>query len=264
MGYRNSLLRIDRLSKHFGGLQALTDVSFELPEGHILGLIGPNGAGKTTLFNVINGVYLPEAGRVFFQGKDITSLPSYKIAQLGLARTHQVVRPLNELSVRENVMVGACFGREGHTRAAAARVAEEVLARLGMADRALQLASSLNVAQKKRLELARALASRPYLLLLDEVLAGLNPAEITLMLDTIRRIRDEGVTILMIEHVMQAVMAISDRILVLDYGALIAEGTPQEVADNPRVIEAYLGDPKLAQKLLAADREEVNGTPSGA
>ena len=245
------ILQVDKVTKCFGGLQALTDITFDLPEGQVLGLIGPNGAGKTTLFNAINGVYPPESGRVIFRGKDITGLPPYEVARSGMARTHQVVRPLNELTVRENVMVGACFGRERHSLASAARLAVGVMERVGLTARADQLASSLNVAQKKRLELARALAAHPYLLLLDEVLAGLNPTEIEAILDTIRRIRDEGVTILMIEHVMQAVMSVSDRLIVLDYGMQIAEGTPQEVANNPKVIEAYLGDPKLAKRLLA-------------
>jgi branched-chain amino acid transport system ATP-binding protein len=245
------ILQVQGVSKRFGGLQALTNVSFEMTEGQILGLIGPNGAGKTTLFNVINGVYPPSQGQVIFRGEKITGLPSYEVARRGLARAHQVVRPLNDLTVRENVMVGACFGRERHSRAGAASLADRALAQVGLAERADRFAVSLNVAQKKRLELARALAARPYLLLLDEVLAGLNPSEIAQMMETIRQIRDQGFTILMIEHVMQAVMSVSDRIIVLDYGQLIAVGSPQEVAGNPKVIEAYLGDPEMTARLLA-------------
>jgi branched-chain amino acid transport system ATP-binding protein len=245
------ILQVQEVSKRFGGLQALLDVNFELPEGQIMGLIGPNGAGKTTLFNVINGVYSPTEGQVIFRGEKITGLPSYEVARRGLARAHQVVRPLNDLTVRENVMVGACFGRERHSRSSAASLADHALAQVGLIDRADQFALSLNVAQKKRLELARALAARPYLLLLDEVLAGLNPSEIAGMMETIRAIRDEGFTILMIEHIMQAVMSISDQIIVLDYGQLIAGGNPQEVANNPKVIEAYLGDPEMTARLLA-------------
>jgi branched-chain amino acid transport system ATP-binding protein len=245
------ILQVQDVSKRFGGLQALTHVTFDLPEGQILGLIGPNGAGKTTLFNVINGVYTPSAGRVIFRGEDITGKPSYEVSRRGLARAHQVVRPLTELTVRENVMVGACFGREGLSLGAASRKAEEALAQVGLADRADQPSGNLNVAQKKRLELARALAAKPYLLLLDEVLAGLNPSEIAGMMDTVRAIRDEGFTILMIEHVMQAVMSISDRIIVLDYGELIAAGSPEEVVNNPQVIEAYLGDPDMTARLMA-------------
>jgi branched-chain amino acid transport system ATP-binding protein len=244
------ILQVTGVSKRFGGLQALARVTFDLPDGQILGLIGPNGAGKTTLFNVINGVYAPDEGRVIFQGDDITGKKPYNLARRGLARTHQIVRPLNDLTVLENVMVGACFGREGKGLAEAAKIAGEVLAFVGLAGRSDQLAGSLNVAQKKRLEMARALASRPYLLLLDEVLAGLNPAEIGTMVETIREIRDQGVTIIMIEHVMRALMNVSDRILVLDYGQQIAEGTPDEIANNEQVIRAYLGDPHLAERLM--------------
>jgi branched-chain amino acid transport system ATP-binding protein len=247
------ILQVKDLSKHFGGLVAVKRVSFELPEGQILGLIGPNGAGKTTLFNVINGVYPATAGRCFFRGKDITGLKTYQMARLGLARTHQVVKPLNDISVRENAMVGACFGRHNRSLSEAARIADEVLQFVGLAGRADQLASSLNVAQKKRLEMARALSAEPYLLLLDEVLAGLNPSEIGAMVDTICQIRDQGITIIMIEHVMHAIMNVSDRILVLNFGELIAEGTPEEIANNQQVIEAYLGDPNLARRLMEQD-----------
>jgi branched-chain amino acid transport system ATP-binding protein len=244
------LLSVEGVTKRFGGLQALTKVTFDLPEGQILGLIGPNGAGKTTLFNAINGVYPPEEGRIRFRGKDVTAAKTYTMSRMGMARTHQIVQPLNELTVRENVMVGACFGRENQSLSHAHRISGEVLEFVGLASRADQLAGSLNVAQKKRLEMARALASRPYLLLLDEVLAGLNPSEIDSMVQTVLQIRGQGITIIMIEHVMKAVMNVSDRILVLDYGQQIAEGTPDEIANNPQVIEAYLGDPKLAQRLM--------------
>ncbi len=244
------ILQVQGVSKNFGGLQALSNVTFDLPEGQILGLIGPNGAGKTTLFNVINGVYTPSEGRVIFRGQDVTGKKTYHMAHAGMARTHQIVKPLNDLTVMENVMVGACFGREGHNLKNARQIAGEVLDFVGLDERADQLAGSLNVGQKKRLEMARALASHPYLLLLDEVLAGLNPSEIAHMVDIVRRIREQGITIIMIEHVMHAIMNVSDRILVLDYGQQIAEGSPEEISQNPRVIEAYLGDPKLAQRLM--------------
>jgi branched-chain amino acid transport system ATP-binding protein len=245
-----SILQVKNISKRFGGLQALSNVTFDLAENEILGLIGPNGAGKTTLFNVINGVYAPDQGSIVFRNQELGGWKPYDIARMGLARTHQIVRPLNELSVRENVMVGACFGRQDKNLREAAAQANQVLEFVGLEARADQLASSLNVAEKKRLEMARALASNPFLLLLDEVLAGLNPTEITPMIETIRAIRAENITIIMIEHVMHAVMNVSDRIIVLDYGLQIAEGTPDEISKNEKVIEAYLGDPKLADRLM--------------
>jgi branched-chain amino acid transport system ATP-binding protein len=247
------LLQVQGVTKRFGGLQALTQVTFDLPKGQIFGLIGPNGAGKTTLFNTINGVYHPEEGRILFQGKDVTQMHPYHLAKMGMARTHQIVRPLNELTVRENVMVGACFGHENQSLGKAAKIADETLDFVKISGRSDQLAGSLNVAQKKRLEMARALAAHPRLLLLDEVLAGLNPSEIDGMIQMVLDIRAQGITIIMIEHLMKAVMNVSDRILVLDYGEQIAEGSPSEIANHPKVIEAYLGDPKLAEKLMEED-----------
>ena len=247
------ILQVEGVTKRFGGLQALTNVTFDLPEGQILGLIGPNGAGKTTLFNCINGVYSPEVGKIRFHGEDVTGSKTYDMARRGLARTHQIVQPLEELTVRENVIAGACFGRENHNLHDAGNIADEVMEFVGLGHRADQLAASLNVAQKKRLEMARALAARPYLLLLDEVLAGLNPSEIGGMVEIVKKIRDRGVTIIMIEHVMKAVMNVSDRMVVLDYGQQIAEGTPEEISKNPQVIEAYLGDPELAKRLMGED-----------
>lgn len=247
------LLSLRSVSKRFGGLQALSNVTFDLPQGQILGLIGPNGAGKTTLFNAINGVYPPEKGQIIFRDKEVTGHKPYQLAKMGMARTHQIVRPLNELTVRENVMVGACFGHEGQNLSSAAKIAEEVLEFVGLLTKADQLAGSLNVAQKKRLEMARALAARPYLLLLDEVLAGLNSSEIDNMIQTVLKIREQGITIIMIEHVMKAVMNVSDRIIVLDYGEQIAEGNPEAITNDPKVIEAYLGDPRLAERLLTEE-----------
>ena len=244
------ILQVADVGRTFGGLHALSNVTFDLPEGQILGLIGPNGAGKTTLFNCINGVFPPTTGQVIFRGQSTVGLPTYKVAHMGMARTHQIVRPLNDLTVRENVMVGACFGRYHHNQRAAGRIADKVIDQVGLAPRAPTPAGSLNIAQKKRLELARALAAEPFLLLLDEVLAGLNTSEVTTMVELIREIRHSGVTIIMIEHIMRAIMDLSDRLIVLNYGKVIAAGPPSEVAQNREVVEAYLGDPELAATLV--------------
>jgi branched-chain amino acid transport system ATP-binding protein len=252
------ILKVAGVTRVFGGLRALTNVSFDLPEGQILGLIGPNGAGKTTLFNVINGIYPPSEGRITFRDQDITGKKPYHLAHLGIARTHQIVRPLNELTVRENVMAGACFGRENQGLKEAGKVADEVMAFVGLAVKSERLAGSLNVAEKKRLELARALAARPYLLLLDEVLAGLNQSEIDIMIEAIRAVRSQGVSIIIIEHVMKATMSLSDRLIVLNYGAQIAEGSPAEIQKNQQVIEAYLGEPELAKRLMGSEQDHGN------
>jgi branched-chain amino acid transport system ATP-binding protein len=244
-----ALLEATGISKRFGGLLAVDDVSFTIAEGEILGLIGPNGAGKTTLFNVVNGVYKPESGRVVFLGSDITGWSPDRVVRAGLARTHQIVKPLQEMTVLQNVMVGGCFGREDLSLAGARRVAGEVLEEVGLGDRAETRAKELTIASKKRLEVARALASRPRLLLLDEVLAGLNPTEVEWMVKLIRGIVARGISILVIEHLMQAVMSLSDRIVVLNLGRKIAEGRPEEIANHREVIDAYLGDPNILDRL---------------
>ncbi len=243
------LLEVRDLGKSFGGLRAVDALSFTVGEGEILGLIGPNGAGKSTVFNLINGVYPPDSGRVVFQGADITGEAPYRVVRHGLARTHQIVQPLATMTVLENCTVGACFGRENLPLARATEVAREVAQVVGLEDRLEMLAGQLTIAGKKRLELARALCARPLLLLLDEVLAGLNPTEVARMIEVIKRIRERGVSILIIEHLMQAIMSLSDRIVVLNSGRMLAEGLPKEVAANPDVIEAYLGDPELAAQL---------------
>ncbi len=251
MAVGDIILSVRDATKRFGGLVAVDHVSFDVNKGEILGLIGPNGAGKTTLFNLISGVYKMDYGRIIFKGTDITNLPPHIRAKLGIARTHQIVKPFSDLSVKENVMIGGLFGRKWASEAEASREAEEILEFVGLADKADFPAKALNVQEKKRLELARALATDPELLLLDEVLAGLNPREVESMLALLSRIKSEkDITIIMVEHVMHAVMNISDRIIVLHYGKKIAEGKPHEVANNPDVITAYLGDPEIALKFV--------------
>jgi branched-chain amino acid transport system ATP-binding protein len=233
------MLEVRGLSKSFGGLKAVDQASLDVRQGEIVGLIGPNGAGKTTLFAAIAGFHAPDAGRVAFEGKDITGLAPHRICAAGMVRTFQITQPFAKISVRENIMVGAYFRTAD--RKLAEREAEAVAGMVGMTGQLDQMGADLTVAGRKRLELARALATAPRLLLLDEVMAGLNPTEITEIVQVIRAIRDSGVTILLIEHVMQAVTSLAERVYVLNQGRMIAEGTPAAIADNPEVIEAYLG-----------------------
>jgi branched-chain amino acid transport system ATP-binding protein len=235
-----NLLETRGLSKHFGGVHAVAGLDLTLAEGEVVGLIGPNGAGKTTAFNLLSGFLAPDAGEIRFRGRSLLGLKPHTICRLGLARTFQIVRPFPRLSVLDNVMVGA-LGR--HPAAARAReLARAVVERVGLGAKAAQPAAGLTLAERKRLELARALATEPALLLLDEVMAGLNPTEIATLVALIGDIHRGGVSILLIEHNMRAVMTLSHRIVVLNFGEQVAEGPPDAIANHSRVIEAYLGE----------------------
>lgn len=235
-----TLFEVKDLIKFFGGLAAVDGVSFQVHQGEIFGLIGPNGAGKTTIFNLISNYYSPTSGRVLFKGRDITGLKTHKICKLGIGRTFQIVKPLSRLTVLDNV-VAAAFSRV-NSKASARALALEALDFCGLAHRKDVLAKSLPIGERKRLEITRAMATKPELLMLDETAAGLNPTELDQAIELIKKIRDKGVTIIIVEHIMKVIMTISDRIHAINYGQTITEGTPQEVANNPEVIEAYLGE----------------------
>ncbi|MGQ9599412.1 MAG: ABC transporter ATP-binding protein [Anaerolineae bacterium] len=235
-----SLLTAENLSKQFGGLTAVRNLSFEVNEGEILGLIGPNGAGKTTTFNLLSGFLAPTTGRIFFRGQRIDGRKPHEICALGLTRTFQIVQPFPDITVLENVLIGA-FSRHPSV-SSARRKAKEVLEQVGLAHKADTLGRDLTLLELKWLEIAKALATEPRMLLLDEVAAGLNPVEIEEVLALVRKLNAEGVTLLLVEHVMQVIMNLSHRIIVLNFGEKIAEGTPDEISHNPQVLEAYLGE----------------------
>ena len=236
------ILQVEKIIKSFGGLMALWEVNFEILKGEIFGVIGPNGSGKTTLFNVITGFLKANSGKVTFIGKDITSLPPHQICRQGIARIFQLVKPFAQLTVLQNVMVGGMYGRNStsHIRQAKEK-GTEILHFVGLGNKMGIIASQLTMAERKRLELARALAAHPQLLLLDELMAGLNSTETEVAMELVKKIRDSGITVIMVEHIMKAVLGISDRVMVLNVGEKIAEGPPKEVVKNQQVIEAYLG-----------------------
>jgi ABC-type branched-subunit amino acid transport system ATPase component len=237
-----SLLEITDVAKRFGGVVALDGVTMRVEEGEILGLVGPNGSGKSTLINVLSGFYAGDRGRVEFEGTDATSLPANRVAALGIARTYQIPRPFDTMTPRENIAVSYMFGQHKHSLAEARDAAGEWLEFTGLGNVADIGISELTLHQLKFLELARALATQPSLLLLDEVLAGLNPSEMNQSVEMIQRVHARGITLLIVEHVMRAVMALSHRIVVLDQGKVLVEGQPEQVMADPAVIRAYLGD----------------------
>ncbi|RJQ47035.1 MAG: ABC transporter ATP-binding protein [Nitrospiraceae bacterium] len=239
-----SLLQVKGVSMFFGGLAAISDVSFDIQKGDILGLIGPNGAGKTTMFNVVNGFYAPSRGEVFFKGKKISGLKPHQICKLGVARTFQVVKPLQRMSVLDNVIASAYL--RVNNRGEAEDIAREKIKFTGLHDDVNVISKGLPLGKRKKLEIARALATQPEMLMLDESFAGLNPAELDESIEIIRKIKERGITIMIIEHHMKVIMAISDRIVVLSYGQKLAEGTPNEIGNNPLVVEAYLGEAESA------------------
>jgi branched-chain amino acid transport system ATP-binding protein len=242
-----TILVAERLNQRFGGIQAIDDLSFALKEGEVVALIGPNGAGKTTLVNLLTGVHRPTSGRIRFQGEDVTAQQPFQAARRGLARTFQIVQPFPRMTVLENVAAGALFGGKQPSVAAAMDVAREQLEFTELASFADRPASSLTLAGRKRLELAKSMAMAPKVLMLDEVNAGLNASEIDGALTLIRKIAERGITILIIEHLMKVVMSLAERVLVLHHGQLIAEGSPTEIVRNTKVVEAYLGQ-KFAQR----------------
>ncbi|CAN7547385.1 ABC transporter ATP-binding protein [Pseudorhodoferax sp. LjRoot39] len=235
-----ALLRVEGITKRFGGLTAVNEVSFELRQGEILGLLGPNGAGKTTAFNLIAGFLQADGGRVLFEGRDVAGLAPSSICRAGIARTFQLSRPFGGLSALENIMVGA-FARLDAT-AKARELARELLDFLGLASRVDTDANDLTAFDKRKLELGRALATQPRLLLMDEVVAGATPAEAAEMVALVRKVRDRGISVLIVEHVMKVIMGLSDRVIVMDQGSLIANGEPRSVVQDPRVLAAYFGE----------------------